>query len=286
MDKDETGAGQGGTGQTTQTTPSGEAGGGFLMGQGQQADQQGQQAGQQEAQAQGQQSQQQPAGQQDQAGGFLSGQQQAPAQGQQAQGQQPQGQAAPPPAGGFKVPAVGAGAEEVAAFHQALGVPDTPAGYEVTLDQGLEGVIDLEAFKGLAHEVGLSPGQAQALVTLAAQKTQAQEAELAAQVEQQQAAQVEQTTGELKRAWGEAMTANLRVANRALRTFGGAELQERLAQAGMLNDPVVIHAFFKAGQGLREDAAPGSGTGASGTGAGKPSLVDTLYPETANTGGN
>ena len=274
MDNEDTGAGQGGAGQTTQgTTPSGEAGGGFLMGQGQQ-EAQTPPAGQQQAQGQVQ-GQQQAAGQQDPAGGFWAGQQQSPAQ-SQAQGQQAQGQAVP-----FKVPAVGAGAEEVAAFHKALGVPDTPAGYEVRLDEGLEGVIDLDAFKGLAHEVGLSPGQAQALVTLAAQKTQAQEAELAAQVEQQQAAQVEQTTGELKRAWGEAMTANLRVANRALRTFGGAELQERLAQAGMLNDPVVIHAFYKAGQGLREDAAPGSGTG-----AGKPSLVDTLYPETANTGGN
>ena len=238
MDNEDTGAGQGGA---MQTTPSGEAGGGFLMAQGQQ-------------EATGQ-----------QAGGFLSGQ-------QQAQGQQPQGQDAP-----FKVPAVGASAEEVAAFHKALGVPDTPAGYAVTLEQGLEGVIDLDAFKGLAHEVGLSPGQAQALVSLAAQKTQAQEAEIAAQVEQQQAAQVEQTTSELKRAWGEAMTENLRVANRALRTFGGAELQARLSEAGLLNDPVVIHAFYQAGQGLREDAAPGG----SGTG-GKRSLVDTLYP---NTGG-
>lgn len=272
MGKDETGAGQGGAGQTTQGTPSGDAGGGFLMGQGQQA---GQSAGQQQAQGQ---AQTPPAGQQvqgqtaEQAGGFLS---------EQAQGQQQQGQVAPPPAGGFKVPAVGAAAEEVAAFHKALGVPETPAGYEVRLDEGLEGVIDLEAFKGLAHEVGLSPGQAQALVSLAAQKTQAQEAEIAAQVEQQQAAQVEQTTGELKRAWGEAMTANLRVANRALQTFGGADLQARLAEAGLLNDPVVIHAFYKAGQGLREDAAPGG----SGTG-GKRSLVDTLYPTTASTGGN
>ena len=268
-----------GAGQATEgTTPSGEAGGGFLMGQGQAAGQ-----GQQEAQAQGQtppagqqaQGQQETAGQQEQAGGFLSGQQQS--QGQQPADQQPQGQAAP--AGGFKVPAVGAGAEEVAAFHKALGVPDTPAGYEVTLEQGLEGVIDLDAFKTLAHEVGLSPGQAQALVSLAAQKTQAQESEIAAQVEQQQAAQVAQTTSELKRAWGEAMTANLRVANRALRAFGGTDLQERLAEAGLLNDPVVIHAFYQAGQGLREDAAPGSGTG-----AGKPSLVDTLYPTPA-TGG-
>ena len=269
MDNEDTGQG----GATQGTTPSGEAGGGFLMGQGQQADQQGQQAGQQEAQAQGQQAQGQP----DQAGGLLSGQQQAPAQGQ-AQGQQPAGQQSQQ--AGFKVPAIGASAEEVAAFNKALGVPDTPAGYEVTLEQGLEGVIDLDAFKGLAHEVGLSPGQAQALVTLASQKTQAQEAEIAAQVEQQQAAQVEQTTSELKRAWGEAMTENLRVANRALRTFGGAELQDRLSEAGLLNDPVVIHAFYQAGQGLREDAAPGSGTG-----AGKPSAVDILYPTTANTGG-
>ena len=245
MDNEDTG--QGGA---MQTTPSGEAGGGFLMGQG--AEQ-----GQQEATGQ-------------QAGGFLSGQPQG--QSQQAAGQQPQGQDAP-----FKVPAVGASAEEVAAFHKALGVPDTPAGYAVTLEQGLEGVIDLDAFKGLAHEVGLSPGQAQALVSLAAQKTQAQEAEIAAQVEQQQAAQVEQTTSELKRAWGEAKTENLRVANRALRTFGGAELQARLSEAGLINDPVVIHAFYQAGQGLREDAAPGG----SGTG-GKRSLVDTLYP---NTGG-
>lgn len=274
MGNEETGAGQGGAGQTMQgTTPSGEAGGGFLMGQGQGAEQ-----GQQEAQAQTPPAGQQAQGQQEatgqQAGGFLSGQPQG--QSQQAAGQQPQGQAQGQQAG-LKVPAVGAGAEEVAAFHQALGVPETPAGYEVSLDEGLEGVIDLDAFKTLAHEVGLSPGQAQALVSLAAQKTQAQEAEIAAQVDQQQAAQVEQTTSELKRAWGEAMTANLRVANRALRTFGGVELQERLAQAGLLNDPVVIHAFYKAGQGLREDAAPGSGTG-----AGKRSLVDTLYP---NTGG-
>lgn len=64
----------------------------------------------------------------------------------------------------LKVPGAEATPEEVAAYHKALGVPDTPDGYEIKPPEKMpDGVAFDEAqataFKSVAKEIGLTPAQ-------------------------------------------------------------------------------------------------------------------------------
>jgi len=70
---------------------------------------------------------------------------------------------------GIKPPGPDAKPEEIAAFRKALGVPDDVAGYDIKKPENLpEGVEwndeDVNGFKKLAHDIGLTPAQAAKLV--------------------------------------------------------------------------------------------------------------------------
>ena len=70
--------------------------------------------------------------------------------------------------GRIKVPGEGASAEDIAAFNKAIGVPDTPEGYQVTLPEtngGLELDNDMIGkLAGIAHQAGLPKAGFEAVV--------------------------------------------------------------------------------------------------------------------------
>ncbi len=191
------------------------------------------------------------------------------------------------PNGFIKLPGEGANEDEIDAFYEALGVPDSPDGYELVIpkemgeDQsGGEWKEYTSAISELSHALGLSPSQAQALTELDLQaKSQSYET---MEREQQHYLhqQIEDTTSALRDEWGSNMDTNVRTANRALKAFGGSELEGVLSEAGVLNDPVVLRAFHKAGLSLVEDSSPG-GAGASRRNR---SAAEILYPSSTKEG--
>ncbi|KLN61885.1 hypothetical protein WH96_06310 [Kiloniella spongiae] len=189
--------------------------------------------------------------------------------------------------GYIKLPSEGASEEEVDAFYAALGVPETPDGYELQVPEELSSQHsdeDWKAYTGaiseLSHALGLSPEQAQALADMDLQaKTQSME-NMEREQEQYLSQQIEETTQTLSDEWGSKMDVNVRTANRALKALGGSELEGVLSEAGVLNDPVVIRAFHKAGLSLVEDSSPG---GAGATRRNK-SAAEILYPSSTKEG--
>ncbi|WP_020591235.1 hypothetical protein [Kiloniella laminariae] len=200
-----------------------------------------------------------------------------------AEGMKPQQEAE----GFVRLPGEDASPEEVDAFYAALGVPESPEGYELQIPEALELEGSEEqwgqyrsAISELSHALGLSPQQAQALSDLDLQaKAQSMESQ---QVERERylKQQVDDTISTLRQEWGPNLDANVRTANRALRAFGGSELESVLNEAGVLNDPVVLRAFHKAGLSLVEDSSPG---GAGATRRNR-SAAEILYPSSTKEG--
>ncbi len=71
------------------------------------------------------------------------------------------------PDGGFCVPGADASPEEIARFHRALGVPETPEGYALVVPETLGGA-DPDIDRRL-HAAGFTPAQAQLVYDLAAE---------------------------------------------------------------------------------------------------------------------
>lgn len=155
---------------------------------------------------------------------------------------------------GAIIPKEGDGPEVTAAFRQAMGVPDKAEGYEIKVPDGLpEGVWNDAAagqFRTWAHELGLTPAQAQGLAERYAQ--------MGGAAVQQTA---EATETELRKEWGVAFPAKVKAANDALRNIGGDELADYLKTSGLGNHPAMVRAWAKIGEGMGEDRPAGMGTG-------------------------
>ncbi|WP_085905905.1 hypothetical protein [Kiloniella majae] len=163
---------------------------------------------------------------------------------------------------------------------------DKPVEYEFKLPDGIEDSEETQAYtnelKTMAQALKLSPEQAQALLELDIKaKTEGAEEYKAAQEKDEKdkikAAEkaVIETKAALKEEWGGDTDKNVRTANRALKEFGGSELEGVLNEAGVLNNATVIRAFHKAGLSLVEDSSPG---GAGATKRNK-SAAEILYPD-------
>ncbi len=180
------------------------------------------------------------------------------------------------PEGYIKLPGEDASDEDRAAFAKAMGVPDSAEGYDITLpEEFTEGRDDyVGSIRDIAHAVGLSPAQAQKLAEY--DYNAKVEAGVAAEENrktflQQQA---KDTKAALEKEHGDKTAEVVRVANRSLHHFGGKELVNVLAEAGVLNEIAVLNAFHKAGLSLVEDSSPDGGTGAA-----KKSHADILFPD-------
>jgi hypothetical protein len=161
--------------------------------------------------------------------------------------------------GMIKLPGENATDEERQAFQrEALGVPETPEGYEWQAPEG----VDLDALgieadslkeaSAKLHEAGLSPSQYKAAMDLYA-NTRAQEQEM---FSAHQAKLATETEAALKKEWGADYNDNIKLANDTAEKLGIAEM---LKGYGIINEKPVIDLLHKFGQATAEDGLDGSG---------------------------
>tara|TARA_R110000787_G_scaffold152035_1_gene265754 strand:+ start:142 stop:1002 length:861 start_codon:yes stop_codon:yes gene_type:complete len=161
---------------------------------------------------------------------------------------------------GIQVPAPDADEAAWNGFYRAAGQPESPAGYEFSMPEGLpedfaysSEMADL--MRGWAHDAGLNARQAQKLhdayVGHIGQWTRSYKSD---QERRRTAAE-----SELKAEWGGAYKRNAELAGRAIDAFGGAPLKDALKAMGLKGDPRLMRAFARAGELIAEDGMIGDG---------------------------
>lgn len=159
--------------------------------------------------------------------------------------------------GRIKVPGEGATAEEVTAYHKAIGVPDAPDGYQVAAIKDADGndvQLDnplLERLAGTAHKAGIPKAAYEALVN---DYVQAQLEQVAGIDAEQQAAGAEWAKGH-----GDKAPAKLAAVNRAAQALGLSS-QEVVAIRNALGAAKTLDTFAKLGEGIGEDVLIGDGS--------------------------
>jgi hypothetical protein len=179
---------------------------------------------------------------------------------------------------GVIVPGEKATPEEVAAFHKAIGRPDTPDGYQLKAPELPEGMTYDEnrtkVFAAVAHKEGVS---AKALSALHGAWNDMARAEYDANVKAVQEIQGK-TTAEMKKEWGKDFDANLAKADEAIERVFGSEFKQMLKDTGLSNHPAVIKGMFKASQAIGEHALSRGG----GDGAGKGTFTKAELTQKTN----
>ena len=132
--------------------------------------------------------------------------------------------------------------EERAEFFNKIGRPDSPDGYELKPPENLEEMglqwsdETAKAFSNKAHELGLTKQQAQALsdwhneITMQSLKS----------ADEQVGQEYEQASAELKKEWGNAYDANVKLVDTFINKLG---LSELVVNKGLANDPLFIKAM-------------------------------------------
>lgn len=121
-----------------------------------------------------------------------------------------------------KLPGQDASPEDVAAFRKALGVPDSPDGYEIPTPQGLPDGFEfdpasLAPLKEKAHALGIAPAALAELVAFQVQSEAAEVSRLTQEaIEKGKAAQEQ-----LRKEWGQNYDRNLALSERVKLTGGG-----------------------------------------------------------------
>ncbi len=177
------------------------------------------------------------------------------------------------------IPGEGASDEDRAVFLNKLGRPEKPEGYGLDKPELPEGMPysdeAVQAYRGLAHQVGLNDSQAKSLFEL--HNKMAIES-FKADNEARQKAQNEAVEG-LKKDWGDGYDANIELAKRALKKFGGDNLTKFLDESGAGDNASVLKAFHAIGEAISDDA----GSGPDGGNAGGDSLSNffpSMKPKT------
>jgi hypothetical protein len=142
------------------------------------------------------------------------------------------------------VPGENATEEDVAAFHKALGVPVTPAGYRVKLDEellgGEEGSERLEAFAAAMHKSHATPAAVKAAVEWYAETVKvtmkAEEGALKKAVDEHKAT--------LRKEWGDDADANATHATQAAHQFGGEQFRAFFETVKVDGVPLGDHPAF------------------------------------------
>jgi len=175
--------------------------------------------------------------------------------------------------GRVKVPGEGATAEDLAAFHKAIGVPDDAKGYAMPAPKDSDGnpVLGpdgtpvkmntplLERLAGVAHQAGMPAAAWDAMV---GDFVQAQLEELGAQDRVQQ-----QAANDKMKEWGDKANANMAAVNNAMRALGLSR-DEGLSLRAALGASRAMDILAKLGNGLAEDVMlNGSGSNRFGISA-------------------
>ena len=150
--------------------------------------------------------------------------------------------------GMVRVPTADSTPEDIAAYNEAIGIPDTLEGYEITMPEAIpEGVEfsqdDVAGFRELAYKIGITPEQASKIVEYQAivegQVISGFEANNAEHLASQQKA--------LQDEWGNKWQQETTNAKRAAATFGLDPNSPAMQDAG------VVKAMAKAASFLSED---------------------------------
>ncbi len=161
--------------------------------------------------------------------------------------------------GGVVIPKDGDAPEVTAKFRAAMGVPEKPEDYAIKPPEGLPESIWSEAsakeFQGWAHELGLSPKQAQQLAEKYAGHALAARDAIGLTPDGKPAEEA------LRAEWGREFDTRKQQAQQAVKEFGGPELVEFLQRTGLGNNPAMVRAWAKIGAELSEDRPAGMGTG-------------------------
>lgn len=142
--------------------------------------------------------------------------------------------------------------EEIAAFRKAIGVPENPEGYELSVPEFPEGMeYDEEKtkrFAALAHSKGISKEAFQSLYNeFVNDQKAAYEAQMKAISDMR-----EKTTTELKKEWAGKFEANLQKADQAGHKIFGAEFMKILKDTGLANNGFIIRGLYKAAEKIGE----------------------------------
>lgn len=160
--------------------------------------------------------------------------------------------------GSVRVPKEDATQEEWDKFHAKLGRPESADGYQFPLPEVAHGEWNKDAvgaFKKAAHGLGLTPRQAQGIMTMYA--------DLERQAVKARGGATEARIGELKAEWGEAFKNNLAIAKSATRQVFGQKFIDMLNRTGLGDDPDLIRGMVRVGKDLMEDGVIEVGEGFS-----------------------
>ena len=143
------------------------------------------------------------------------------------------------------------------AYYKNLGRPETPDGYDYKRPQGLPPELQPDergdqrekSFLSAMHKAGATSDIVQAAVDWYYDET----VKLHSEHRSGNEAAHEKVSTALRREWGGDYDKNLELANRAAKTFGGAELMTALEQYNFANHPAFIRAFARIGRQMGED---------------------------------
>jgi hypothetical protein len=168
-----------------------------------------------------------------------------------------------------RVPGADAKPEDVAAFHKALGVPDTPDKYDVkmpTLPEGLGLTFSQEDLTDFLTNVAHKHGAPPALVQAAIEWDTQRQIRLADALTRQRAEAYKTAEAALRQEWGGAFSRNVGLARSAVRVMFSDDpaLGQAIEQAG--NNPNLVRGLVRIGEMLQEqgeirgDEVPGGRT--------------------------
>jgi hypothetical protein len=147
-----------------------------------------------------------------------------------------------------------------ARYRAALGVPETPDGYAFKAPEGLPAEAwqdtGLKSLATWAHELGITPTQAQGLAERYARQ-QAEEMQRAAQGIGPDGKPMEEV---LRGEWGAAYDAKVDLARRAARQFGG-DAGALDALEAKIGGAALLKMFARIGETMADDRPAGMGTG-------------------------
>ena len=172
----------------------------------------------------------------------------------------------------IKIPTDKSTPEEIAAYRKAQGVPDAADKYELKAEKLPEGVTldetTIKGFKQAAHEMGLTPKQAQALLDFDIKRNEA----IFKAAKERSQKEAEEGVKLLKEKHGEKFNEKLVHTLRVVRKLGGEELEKEIKE-NQGNNPNLIHFLMEFSQSFSEDGVV-KGAAAGGTGG----SLDELYP--------
>ena len=156
---------------------------------------------------------------------------------------------------GLIIPGENATPEEMSAYYNSLGRPETADVYELSEPKDMpDGMVyDAErtkAFAEIAHKEGVTAKQLSAL-------HKAWNDNVREQIEAQNTEVTKfatESTAEIKKEWGADFEANLAQADTAIDKIFGPDFNKMLKDTGLANHPDVVRGMFKASQAIGEHA--------------------------------